>query len=160
MSATRFNDAVLALLGLYQAAPAFEGIPVYDGPVVTGAADEEFLVVGHDGSLAADGTFSAEVNAGTVTQQDIAMGPMREESGLINCALVCQSGETTVAARRQRASDLLAAAEDAAAANGALPTDAPGVMFTGTASGRWVTRQTAGGAVVIVAYRVAYSTEW
>jgi hypothetical protein len=160
LSATRFNDATNALLALYRAAPALAGVPVYDGVQPTLATDDDFLVAGHDGSLGADGTLSADAPAGFFSQQDVAQGA-REEAGYVNCLIVAQTGDAgDTAARRQRASDLLAAAEDAAAAHGGLLTgDAAGIMLAGTSDGRFISRLGAGTAIMI-AYRVAYSTEW
>jgi hypothetical protein len=160
VSATRFNDALNALLALYQAAPAFAGIPVYDGVQPTVAADNDFLVAGHDGSLGADGTLAADAPAGFFSQSDIDMGG-RQETGYVNCLVVAQTGDAgDTAGRRQRASDLLSAAEGAAAAHGGLLTgDAAGIMIAGTSDGRFINRLGAGTAVMI-AYRVAYSTEW
>jgi len=163
MSATRFNDALLSLLAAYQAAPALSGIPVYDGPVVTGAADPDFIVVGHSGALGPDGTLAPDVSAGTFTQGDLVMPGVREEKGLVACVIVSQTGDAAdIPGRRQRATDLLAAAEDAAAAHGGYPQDdrGAGLMFDGTASGQFTSRLSQGGAAVILAYRVSYSSGW
>lgn len=161
MSATRFNDAVTALLGLYHGVFDAQQVPVYDGVQPTAAAVTDFLVVGHDGSLGADGTLAADAIAGTFTQQDVAQGGMREETGYVGCLIVAQTGDATdFGARRQRASDLLGAAEDAAGANGGLQSgNAAGVLLVGTSDGRFINRLS-NGAAVMLAYRVYYSTEW
>ena len=159
MSATRFNDAALALAAAYAAAPGLSGVPVYDTVQSVTFSDPDFVVIGHDGSLAADGTLSASPTGGTWTQQDVAEG-IREESGYVNCLIISQSGDVAgMAARRQRASDLLQAAEDAVTGTAAYPASAPGLMFDGTADGRWIPWLSQG-AAVIVAYRVYYSTGW
>lgn len=161
MPVTRFNDAALALLGLYKEDPALEGVPVYDSAQATGGTDLDYVIVGHDGTLAADGMLSADALAGTFTQADLYMPSVAQESGFVNCVIICQSGDATdAAARRQRASDLLGAAEDAAGANGGYPASAPGLLFGGTSDGRFVTRLSLGGVAVLLAYRVSYSTGW
>jgi hypothetical protein len=161
MPVTRFNDAVNALIAAYQAAPAFEGVPVYDSVQAMAGTDGDFIVVGHDGSLQADGMLSANAPAGTFSQQDLAMTAIAQETGFVNCLIVSQTGDAgDVTARRQRASDLLGAAEDAIAANGGLQSGAAaGIMFDGTSDGRfvnWLSR----GVAVLLPYRVSYSTEW
>ena len=160
MAATRFNDAVLALAAAYQAAPALEDVPVYDGVQATASADDDFIVVGHDGSLGADGTLAADALAGTFTQANLEFGT-RQETGYVNCLIVSQTGDAgDIPGRRQRASDLLSAAEDAAGANGGLQSgNAAGIMFDGTSDGRLINRLSSGVAVLL-AYRVSYSTEW
>lgn len=162
MSATRFNDATLALIAAYGAAPALVGVPVYDGPAAMTGTDPDFVIVGHSGILASDGTLAPDAPQGTFTQGDLVMPGVREETGFVNCVIVSQSGDVTdVPGRRQRASDLLAAAEDAAAAGGGYPQGrGAGLLFGGTASGQFTSRLSQGGSAVILAYRVAYSTGW
>lgn len=159
MSATRFNDAVLALLAAYGA--TLSGATVYDGAQALTLTDEDFVIVGHDGSLAADGTLNANALAGTFTQQDIEQGG-RQETGYVNCLIISQTGQATdIAGRRQRASDLLQAAEDAAGANGGYQSGGfHGLMFDGTSDGRFINRLYGNGSAVLLAYRVYYSTEW
>jgi hypothetical protein len=161
LSATRFNNAALALIAAYAAAPGLAGVPVYDSVQAMTGSDNDFIIVGHDGTLQADGTLAPDVLAGTYAQSNLELPGVRAETGAVNCVLVCQSGDAgDTAGRRQRASDLLSAAEDAAAADGGYPADAPGLMFDGTSDGRWINRQSLGGVAVLVAYRVTYSTGW
>lgn len=161
MSATRFSDALLSLLAAYQAAPALAGVPVYDGPAAMTGTDPDFIIVGHPGALGPDGTLVPDAPAGTFTQGDLVMPGVREETGFVNCVIVSQAGDAAgIPGRRQRASALLAAAEDAVSVNGGYPASAPGLMFDGTASGQFVNRLSQGGAAVLLAYRVSYSTGW
>jgi hypothetical protein len=161
VSTTRFNDAALALAGAYQAASALSGVPVYDSVQAMTGTDPDFILVGHDGTLQADGTLNPDATAGTFTQANLEMPGVRQETGFINCLIVSQTGDAgDMTGRRQRASDLLAAAEDAAAAGGGYPAAAPGVMFDGTSDGRFITRLSLGGIAILLAYRVSYSTEW
>lgn len=161
MSTTRFSDAITGLLAAYQAAPALAGITVYDGIEAQAASSPTFVVVGHDGTLEADGTLTPDALAGTYTQRWIDTGSPREEDGYINCVLVCQTGDATdTAGRRAQAATLLAALEDAAAASGGFAGGVTHMTFDGTTDGRWIYRQSLAGVAVIVAYRVSYSTAW
>lgn len=156
MSTTRFGDAVTALLAAYTTAPALNGVPVYDGAQPTGAADPDFLIVGHDATMAADGTLEATALAGTYTQDWADSTTGMEERGSINCLIVSQTGDTAdIAGRRARVAVLLAAAENAALA--AVVTH---LTIDGTTDGRFLYRQSMGGAAVMCAYRVAYSAPW
>jgi hypothetical protein len=156
VSTTRFTDAITALLAAYVAAPSLAGVPVYDGPQPTFAADPDFVIVGHDATMAADGTLAATALAGTYLQDWADMTTGREERGSVNCLIVSQTGDTTdMPARRARVKVLLAAAEDAAAA-----AQVSHLTFDGTTDGRFIARQGAAGIAVICAYRVSYSAPW
>lgn len=158
---TRFSDAAAALLAVYQAAPALSGVTVFDGLQDTTGSDPDFVIVGHDGTLENDGTLSPDALAGTYAQSNLEMPGIRQETGYVNCVLVCQSGASAdTAGRRQRAAVLLGALEDAAAATGGYPASAPGILFDGTSDGRWIYRQSTGGVAVLVGFRVSYSTGW
>ena len=156
MSTTRLSDAIAGLLAAYQAAPALAGVPVYDGAQASGAADQDFLIVGHDGTMGPDGTLEATALAGIYLQNWADSTDGREETGSVNCLIVSQTGDAAdLAGRRARVKVLLTAAEDAAAA--AVVSH---LTFDGTTDGRFIYRQSAGGAVVMCAYRVAYSAPW
>jgi hypothetical protein len=161
VSVTRFNDARKALLAAYQAAAALSGVQVYENVRAMTGSDPDFIIVGHDGTLQADGTLAPDAPAGTFAQSNLEMPGVRQETGMVNCVIVSQSGDAAdFGDRSQRASDLLDAAEDAAAVTGGHPAAAPGVMFDGTSDGRFITRLSQGGIAVLLPYRVAYSTEW
>jgi hypothetical protein len=156
VSTTRFADAVTALITAYQAAAGLSGVPVYDGPQPVGTADPDFIIVGHDATMTADGTLQATALAGTYLQQwaDVTTG--QDERGWVQCLAVSQTGDATdTAGRRARVKALLAAAEDAA-----LAATVSHLTFDGTTDGRWITRQSAGGVAVMCAYRVSYSAPW
>ena len=156
MSTTRLPDAITALLAAYQAAPALAGVPVYDGPQPTGAADLDYLIVGHDASMGPDGSLQGTALAGTYTQQWADLTTGQDERGSVNCLAVSQTGDSSdTAGRRARVKVLVAAAEDAAAA--AVVSH---LTFDGTSDGRYLTRQSAGGVAVICAWRVTYSAPW
>lgn len=156
MSTTRFGDAVTALLAAYTAAPALAGVPVYDGAQPSGAADPDFLIVGHDATMAADGTLEATALAGTYTQDWADTTTGMEEHGTVNCLIVSQTGDAAdLAGRRARVAVLLGAAETAA-----LAAVVQHLTIDGTTDGRFLCRQSAGGCAVMCAYRVAYSAPW
>lgn len=156
MSTTRLTDAITALLAAYQNAAALSGVPVYDGAAPTGAADVDFLIVGHDGTMNADGTLTDTALAGTYTQQWADTTTGQQETGSINCLAVSQTGDPAdMPGRRARVKVLVAAAEDAAA--GAVVSH---LTFDGSSDGRYVYRQSAAGAAVLCAYRVSYSAPW
>jgi hypothetical protein len=156
VSVTRFADAVTALLAAYNAAAGLSGVPVYDGAQPSGAADTDFVIVGHDGTIANDGTLEATALAGTYAQQWADTTTGRDEAGSVNCLIVSQTGDATdITGRRARVKTLLAACEDAAAA--AVVSH---LTFDGTTDGRFIYRQSAGGVVVMCACRVSYSAPW
>lgn len=162
MPVTRFNDATLALYGLYQAAIAttLAGVSVYDGVQPVTGTDNDYIVVGHDGSIGSASMLSPDAVAGTFTQSNLEFGA-RQETGYVNCVIVCWTGDPSFTAHRQRASDLLQAAEDLALANGGLLSgQAAGIMLDGTSDARFINRLTGAGSAVLLAYRVYYSTEW
>lgn len=155
MSTTRFTDAITALLAAYQAAAGLAGVPVYDGAQPSGAADTDFLIVGHDGTIAPDGTLQATALAGTYQQLWADTTTGQDETGSVNCLIVSQTGDAAdVSGRRARVKVLLAAAEDAAAAAAVSH-----LTFDGTTDGRFIYMSGAG-VVVLCAYRVAYSAPW
>lgn len=159
--ATRFNDALNALVAAYQGASALSGLPVYDNVRAMTGSDADCVIVGHDGTLEADGTLAPDALQGVFVQKNLYTPGVRQETGFVNCVIVSQTGDATdITGRRQRASDLHQAAEDAAAATGGYPASAPGLMFDGTSDGRYITRNSLGGVAVLIAYRVSYSTEW
>jgi hypothetical protein len=156
VSVTRFADAVTALLAAYTAAAGLSGVPVYDGAQPSGAADQDFIIVGHDGTIAADGTLEATALAGTYAQNWADFPGERDETGSVNCLIVSQTGDVSdVSGRRARVKVLLGAAEDAAAA--AVVSH---LTFDGTTDGRWINHPAGGGIAVLCAYRVSYSAPW
>jgi hypothetical protein len=156
VSTTRFTDAVTALLAAYNAAAGLSGVPVYDGAQPSGAADQDFIIVGHDGTIAADGTLEATALAGIYLQNWADSTDGREETGSVNCLIVSQTGDAAdLPGRRTRVKVLLAAAEDAAAA-----AVVAHLTFDGTTDGRFITRQGSAGVAVMCAYRVSYSAPW
>ncbi len=156
MSTSRFADAIAALLAAYTTAVPLAGIPVYDGAQPSGAVDPAYLIVGHDGSMGADGTLQATALAGNYLQNWADTTDGREENGYIQCLAVAQTGEVAgLADCRTQVTQLVTAAEDAAAA-----AQVTHLMFDGTSDGRFIYRQSDRGAAVMCAYRVTYSAPW
>ena len=92
----------------------------------------------------------------TYAQQWSDLTTGRDETGSVNCLIVSQTGDASdIAGRRARVKTLLAACEDAAAA-----AVVAHLTFDGTTDGRFICRQSAGGAVVMCACRVSYSAPW
>lgn len=104
MSTIRFSDAVTALLAAFAAAAPLTGVTVADGPSPTAAADPDFIIVGHDGSLDADGALSGITQAGSLTQAWLEFRAVKEETGHVHCVAVSQTGDSTdLPGRRARA---------------------------------------------------------
>lgn len=155
MSVTRFADAINALLAAYTAAPALAGVPVSDGTTPIPQGGPDFIIVGHDATTDANGTLQASALAGIYAQDWADTTTGRDERGSVNCLIASQSPDITdLAGRRARVTVLLAACEDAALGQ------ASHLSFDGITDGRWLYRSGAAGAVVICAYRVAYSAPW
>jgi hypothetical protein len=95
--------AMAALLAAFRAAPALSGADVRDGPVVTGSAALEAVLVGWTGQpddqLAADATVTPEV-FGDADDRELFT---------IRCATLVLNGENDIAAARTRAYALHAA---------------------------------------------------
>ena len=157
MSAIRFSDAVTALLAALNAAGPLAGVTVADGPNPTAAADPDFIIVGHDGSLDADGALSGITQAGTLTQAWLEFKAVKDEAGHIHCVAVSQTGDTAdLPGRRGRAQALVAACEDAALAAGVVS----GLQFEGTEDAAVAYRQVGQGAAVIIPFTIGYTTQW
>jgi hypothetical protein len=96
-------DAITALLAAFRAAPALAGTDIRDGPVVTGSAALEAVLIGWTGqpgdSLAADATVNPEV-LGDADDRELFT---------IRCATTVLNGQNDMAAARNRAYALLAA---------------------------------------------------
>jgi len=156
MSVTRFADAVSALLAAYTSAPALATTPVYDGAQPTMAADAQFVVVGHDGTTDSNGSLQGTALAGNYLQQWSDLTTGMDETGVIQCLIVAQSGDPAdMPGHRARVTALLAACEDAALA--AKPQH---LTFDGSSDGRFVYVQSSAGAACMCAYRVTYSAPW
>jgi hypothetical protein len=157
VSTIRFSDAVTALLAALAASVPLAGVTIADGPNPTAAADPDFIIVGHDGSLDADGALSGITQAGTLTQAWLEFRAIKDETGHIHCVAVSQTGDSTdLPGRRARAQALVAACEDAALAAGVVG----GLQFEGTEDAAIAYRQLGQGAAVIIPFTIGYSTQW
>jgi hypothetical protein len=157
VSTIRFSDAVTALLAAFAASAPLAGVTVADGPSPTAAADPDFIIVGHDGSLDADGALSGITQAGTLTQAWLEFPRTKDETGHVHCVAVSQTGDAAdLPARRARAQALVAACEDAALAAGVVG----GLQFEGTEDAAVAYRQLGQGAAVIIPFTIGYTTQW
>lgn len=157
MSTFRFSDAVTTLLAAFTAAAPLSGVTVADGPNPTAAASTDFIIVGHDGTLDADGALSGITRGGTLTQAWLEFRAIKQETGHISCVAVSQSGDTSdIPGRRARAQALVEACEDAALAAGVVS----GLQFEGTESAIVQYRQTGQGCAVLIPFTIGYSTQW
>ena len=157
MSTIRFSDAVTALLAALAASVPLAGVTIADGPNPTAAADPDFIIVGHDGSLDADGALSGITQAGSLTQAWLEFRAVKDEAGHIHCVAVSQTGDSLdLAARRARAQALVAACEDAAMAAGIVS----GLQFEGTEDAAIAYRQLGQGLAVIIPFTIGYTTQW
>ncbi len=157
MSTIRFSDAVTALLAAFATAAPLSGVTVSDGPSPTAAQAPDFIIVGHDGSLDADGTLSGVTQAGSLTQAWLEFQAIRNETGHVHCVAVSQTGDwMDLAARRARTQALVAACEDAALAAGVVG----GLQFEGTEDAAVAYRQLDQGVAVIIPFTIGYTTQW
>jgi hypothetical protein len=123
----------------------FDGVPVGDEAEALG----EFVLVGHDG----DPESTPEI---TVVQEwvDLACS-RRAETGVVPCAVVVQSGDTDLSARRDRAQVLLSVCADSIVTDmtlGGVVDSA--LLLSGSAS----QLQTEQGAAVVVPFDITYRT--
>jgi hypothetical protein len=153
----RFGDAMTALTTALTAAPALAGVTI-TGDAATAAADPDFLIIGHDGTLETDGSLSGITEAGNFTAEFITTGNPagQQETGNIGVVAVSQTGDTTdLPARITRVEALYAACDDAVTD---LKTGT--IVFDGPGAGRIVTRQTGAGCAAILAFTISYSAPW
>ena len=158
MSAALLADAMAALASLFSASPALSGVTITEGDAPSAAGDPEFIVVGHDGSLAPDGSLAEFTVSASFSTQFITGGspPAQLETGRVNVVAVAQSGDATaLAGRITRAQELLAAC-DAACTDVTSGT----IVFDSAGSGRLVTRQASAGCAAILAFVITYSGPW
>lgn len=158
MSAARLGDAMAALYTLFTGSSALTGITITLGPLPSAAADPEFIVIGHDGTLEPEGSLSEITESGSFTTVFVAQGvpPLQEETGQVRVVAVSQTGDTTdLPGRVTEAERLLAACTDACA--GVQSGD---IVFDTATGGRLITRQAAQGCVAEFAFQVGYTAPW
>jgi hypothetical protein len=142
-------DALAALLAAFRAAPALAGTDIRDGPVVTGSAALEAVLVGWTGlpgdALAADAAVSPEV-FGDADDREVFT---------IRCAALALDGQGDMTAARTRAYQLLAACGAVVRADRSL-AGTVGDSHIGTHALRQ--EQRPDGAVATVTFTVACDT--
>jgi hypothetical protein len=146
--AMKLDSVCLALVALWDAAVALDGVTVYDGPQVNSDPVPEALFVGHDGGLPDEDT------EGAVTVQSLmAFLKTKQEDGEITCAAVVVRGDTDIATARARAVAIVSAAEDALRVDMQL---AGLVMHAFVSEQRFIPMQTDKGAKARVVFTVTY----
>lgn len=145
---TKTDAVLLALVALWQAAPALEGVEVVDGPQANSEALNEWLFVGSDGAAPTEGTQVASAN-----QEWQAFARMKQETAEITCAFVVRSGDKDTVTVRVRAYALLGAAETAVRAD---PTLAGLVMQAGISAHQYFPAMTQAGPIARVVFTVTY----
>jgi hypothetical protein len=100
------DDVIAALLTALDTALT---VPVYDGLPATSAADTEFVLVGDDGAVETVGEPAA---TNTQNWATFELGS-RAEEGTVTCAVISQSGDDDLAARRAASKTLMTSIETA-----------------------------------------------
>jgi len=100
------DDVITALLTALDTALT---VPVYDGLPATSAADTEFVLIGDDGATETVGEPAATSNQDWSTFE---LGS-RAEEGTVTCAVISQSGDDDLAARRTASKALMVSIETA-----------------------------------------------
>ena len=153
---TAVYDALVAAL---EPTPAGQpGLTIDLGLNPSAAGDEQFIIVGHNGTLNPDGSLSETAEAGTTTTKFTAMGepPLQQEDGVVHAVLVAQTGDSTnLAGMIAQAQTLLEACNDACSdlKSADLRVDSAG-------DARLYTRQSAAGCAAEFAFSFTYSAPW
>lgn len=158
MSSNRLGDAMTGLYNLFTGSSNLTGITVSLGLTPTAAMDSEFVIVGHDGTLDADGSLQETSEAGTFTMTFVtqAVPPLQEETGLVRVVAVSQTGDTSdLPGRITEAERLLAACTDAVANQ-----KVSDIIFDTATPGRLYTRQGGQGCVAMFAFTISYTAPW
>lgn len=132
------------LVALLPTLPGWSGVPVYNGPVVSGDAPTSFVTVG----------FVPGEDFGGSYEQDRGLGDIPTETGTIRSELVCSDGGTDLPAVEARAFALLDAWQSEVDRDPTL-----GVLRQGSTSSLAVNvqpSQTTGGAVQRLTVTLTY----
>lgn len=141
-----------ALVALFEAAPALDGVKVLDGPIVTGDPLHKAVFVGYDGDLDSDGG-----EAVTFSQEWASIGQKaKKETFTVQCAVAAWKGSTKVKPVRELAYDLLAAVEDALRADPSLGQPPPTIVAF--QSGALIQAQRKSGIECRIPFQIAVQT--
>ena len=158
MSTPRLGAAMAALTAAFKASAALPGITITEGNAPSAAGDPEFIIVGHDGTLEADGSLAEFTTSGTFTSQFVAEGqpPLAQEDGSVNVVAVSQTGDQgDLPGRITEAQRLLSACDDAA-----KDLHSGDIVFDNAVTGRLLARQSAQGCAALLAFTITYSSPW
>ena len=163
MATIRLSDALTAVYDALVAAllptPAGQpGLTIDLGLNPSAAGDEQFIVVGHDGTLNPDGSLSEAAEAGTTASKFTAIGgpPLQQEDGVVHVVLVAQSGDSTALASAVASAQTLLESVSDACAN----LHSGDIRFGTVLDARLYTRQAAAGCAAEFAFSLDYSAPW
>jgi len=122
--------------------------PVFDGPPVTSAAPPDYVTVG----------YVEDDTAGTYFVEAVYDGSISQETGTVVSQIVCQSGDTDVAACRTRAFAIEQQLRDAVKADHTLGVLSPDGTSTLTTDVQVV--QNANGSAVSLILTYGYTTTY
>lgn len=153
MTTTSRAPAVIdALVALFEATPALDGVKVVDGPLVTGDPLHRAVFVGYDGDPDNDGG-----EAVTFSQEWASIGQKaKNETFTVQCAVAAWKGSTKVRPVRVLAYDLLAAVEDTLRADPSLGMPPPTIVAF--ASGSLIQAQRKSGIECRIPFQIAVQT--
>jgi hypothetical protein len=144
------GSVVGALVTKFAGLPALTGVPVYTALPVTDAPDADLVLIGHDGRFDSETELQVEYEWANIG------GTSRYELGTVPCAVICQSGDTDMQARFDRAQVLLAAMENALVAD----LDLSGlVMIAHITSGGPLPLQNEAGSGVLAPFVITYRAQ-
>jgi hypothetical protein len=102
MTSVAFPQLVTNVIAALSASSDLAGVRIFDGPEIDGSFPTDWIAIGHDGSEEGD------LIAGIARNEYAPLGAKKMfEDGAINCTLVSQTGDTTVAGARTAAYALL-----------------------------------------------------
>lgn len=145
------DQVILALVALWGAAPAFEGVQVADGPQSNSDASSDWLFVGSDGDAPLDG-----MQAVAGDQDWMAFQRVKKETAGVTCALVVVGGDGDTVAVRARAFSLLGSAEDLVRAD---PSLTGLVMTAGLSSYQYYPAITTKGPKARLVFTITYQAQ-
>ncbi|MFI7643740.1 hypothetical protein [Nonomuraea sp. NPDC049400] len=149
---SRAPTVIDALVALFDAAPALDGVKVIDGPIVTNDPLHKAVFVGYDGDPENDGG-----EAVTFSQDWASIGQKaKDETFTVQCAVAAWKGSTKVKPVRDLAYSLLAAVENTLRADPSLGQPPPTIVAF--ASGALIQAQRQSGIECRIPFQIAVRT--
>lgn len=146
MVTSAFPGVVDALISKLRT--ALPNVVIYDGIEPTNDVNDQYIVVGANDAEASD------VTAGSASNEYISLGAKSMyENGTVNCVLVAQSGDTTLADQRLAAFTLLNTVDTAVRSDTTLNGSC---LYAGLSDTTTTYMQTTLGAAVEISFTVTY----